>query len=44
MSRVASIPTGTLIAAEKVNGTAVYNADGEKLGSIDGLTIDKVSG
>ena len=28
----------------KVAGTAVYNANGDKLGSIDDLIIDKVSG
>ena len=44
MSEATSITTGTLIAAEKVNGTNVYNADGEKLGSIDDIMIDKVSG
>lgn len=34
----------TVISSERVEGTAVYNADGEKLGSIDDLMIDKVSG
>lgn len=32
------------ISSDKVEGTAVYNADGEKLGSIDDLVIDKRSG
>ena len=32
------------ILSSKVAGTAVYNASGEKLGSIDDLVIDKVSG
>ena len=36
--------SGTLIAAEKVNGTNVYNLAGDKLGSIDDIMIDKVSG
>src|SRR5664279_4331448 len=44
VSEATSITTGTLIAAEKVHGTNVYNADGEKLGSIDDIMIDKVSG
>jgi sporulation protein YlmC with PRC-barrel domain len=39
-----SITSGTLIAAEKVNGTNVYNPAGEKLGSVDDIMIDKVSG
>ena len=33
-----------VISSEKVEGTAVYNPDGEKLGSIDDLIIDKRSG
>ena len=44
VSEATSIATGTLIAAKKVSGTAVYSADGEKLGRIDDLMIDKVSG
>ena len=44
MSEIASITSGTLIAAEKVNGTNVYNLAGDKLGSIDDIMIDKVSG
>ncbi|WP_457419899.1 PRC-barrel domain-containing protein [Roseateles sp. P5_E7] len=32
------------ISSSKVEGTAVYNLAGEKLGSIDDLTIDKRSG
>src|SRR5580765_2957200 len=32
------------ISSTKVSGTAVYNANGDKLGSIDDLIIDKVSG
>jgi sporulation protein YlmC with PRC-barrel domain len=34
----------TVISSERVEGTSVYNADGEKLGSIDDLMIDKRSG
>jgi hypothetical protein len=44
MSETASITSGTLIAAEKVNGTNVYNLAGDTLGSIDDIMIDKVSG
>ena len=44
MSETTSITSGTLIAAEKVNGTNVYNQAGDKLGSIDDIMIDKVSG
>ena len=36
--------TSTLIAAEKVKGTRVYNADDENLGEIYDLMIDKRSG
>jgi hypothetical protein len=38
------ITSGTLIAAEKVEGTDVYNLQGEKLGTVDDIMIDKVSG
>jgi hypothetical protein len=44
MSETASITSGTLIAAEKVNGTNVYDLAGDKLGSVDDIMIDKVSG
>jgi sporulation protein YlmC with PRC-barrel domain len=33
-----------LISSSKVEGTAVYNVEGEKLGSVDCLMIDKQSG
>jgi len=36
--------TYSLIAADKVEGTAVYDAHGEKMGSIHRLMIDKMSG
>jgi sporulation protein YlmC with PRC-barrel domain len=35
---------GRLIAASKVNGTAVYNPAGDKLGSIYDVMLDKISG
>jgi len=36
--------TGNLIASDKVQGTGVYNAAGDNLGSIHDLMIDKPSG
>ncbi|WP_439534754.1 PRC-barrel domain-containing protein [Polymorphobacter sp.] len=36
--------TGNLISADKVEGTAVYNAAGDKLGTVDSIMIDKVRG
>jgi sporulation protein YlmC with PRC-barrel domain len=35
---------GQIISSDKVEGSAVYNPVGDKLGSIDDLMIDKVSG
>lgn len=40
-------PTPTshaVISSERVEGTAVYSEHGDKLGSIDDLMIDKISG
>ena len=36
--------TGRLIASNKVEGTAVYGRDGERLGSIYNFMVDKFSG
>ena len=36
--------TGNLIASDKVQGTNVYNATGDNLGSIHDIMIDKPSG
>lgn len=36
--------TGSLIAASKVEGTSVYNRQGESLGTVYDLMIDKRSG
>jgi PRC-barrel domain len=36
--------TFDLISADKVEGTAVYNRAGEKLGTVDKIMIDKTSG
>jgi hypothetical protein len=44
MDDATTVTSGNLIAAEKVNGTAVYNLSGEKLGSVEDIMIDKVSG
>ena len=44
MAEATSITSGTLIAADKVKGTNVYNLAGDKLGSVDDIMIDKVSG
>jgi hypothetical protein len=35
---------GNLIGSDKVEGTAVYGADNEKIGSIERVMIDKISG
>jgi len=34
----------SLIAADRVQGTSVYNPIGEKLGTVEDVMIDKVSG
>ncbi|KGT77146.1 photosystem reaction center subunit H [Bradyrhizobium japonicum] len=36
--------TGNLIGSDKVEGTSVYGADSEHIGSIERLMIDKVGG
>jgi sporulation protein YlmC with PRC-barrel domain len=36
--------TNRLISSEKVAGTAVYNRNGDSLGTVDNLMIDKFSG
>ena len=38
------ITSGSLSAAEKVEGTSVYNLAGEKLGTVEDVMLDKVSG
>jgi sporulation protein YlmC with PRC-barrel domain len=37
------ITSRTLISADKVKGTNVYNLAGDKLGSIDDIMIDRVA-
>ena len=41
---VATDETGRLIASNKVEGTAVYNRAGERLGSVYNFMVDKISG
>ena len=36
--------TGALIGSDKVEGTDVYNPSGDRIGSIDRVMIDKMSG
>ena len=36
--------TVSLIGSDKVEGTAVYGADGQKIGTIERVMIDKISG
>lgn len=43
-TNVATDETTRLIASNKVEGTAVYNTQGEKLGSIHNFMVDKRSG
>ena len=44
MSSVATDETDRLIASNKVEGTAVYNRQGERLGSVYNFMVDKRSG
>lgn len=44
MTEIARDETGTLIAADKVEGTSVFNAEGEKLGTVDTVMLDKRGG
>ena len=39
-----STSSSNVISSDKVEGTSVYNHAGDKLGSIDDLMIDKLSG
>ena len=36
--------TSSLIGSDKVDGTAVYGADQKKIGSVERVMIDKLSG
>jgi len=44
MADETKITDGSLIPSEKVNGTNVYNRRGDKLGYVEDIMIDKVSG
>ena len=44
MTDITKLTDGSLIGAEKVNGTDVYNAKGEKLGEVEELMLDKITG
>jgi sporulation protein YlmC with PRC-barrel domain len=44
MTDATSNTAGNLIAADKVDGTSVYNVAGDKLGTVEDIMIDKVSG
>lgn len=37
-------PPHPLVTADRVNGTTVYGASGEKLGKVEDIAIDKISG
>jgi sporulation protein YlmC with PRC-barrel domain len=42
--RMTTTTMSNVISSDDVEGTTVYNAGGDKLGSIDDLMIDKISG
>lgn len=42
--QVSTSPIHDVISSDRVEGTTVYNAAGDKLGSIEDLMIDKLSG
>jgi sporulation protein YlmC with PRC-barrel domain len=44
MSGTATNETGDLIASDKVEGTAVYDRNGTKLGSVYNFMVEKRSG
>jgi len=44
MATASSSSPKSLITAERVNGTPVFNLAGERIGHIEDLSIDKVSG
>jgi sporulation protein YlmC with PRC-barrel domain len=44
MARATAHPNHQMISSEDVEGTDVYGIDGKKIGEIDHLMIDKVSG
>ena len=44
MTDATKLTDGTLIAAEKVNGNDVYNLEGDKLGEVEDVMLDKFTG
>ena len=44
MARATAHPNHQLISSEDVEGTDVYGVDGKKIGEIDHLMMDKISG
>lgn len=42
--RATGRPEHPLIPAERVNGTTVFNTSGDKIGSVEDIAIDKLSG
>ena len=44
MNELTKISDANLIAADDVNGSDVYNLAGEKLGKIEDIMIDRISG
>lgn len=44
ISDIATDETATLIASNKVEGTAVYNRTGDRLGTVYNFMVDKKSG
>lgn len=43
-SQILDMPINSVISSRRVAGTDVYNAGGERLGTIDDLMIDRVTG
>ncbi|MEN3160970.1 PRC-barrel domain-containing protein [Tistrella mobilis] len=44
MATPATTETSNLISADRVEGTSVYGADGEKIGSVSGVMLNKLNG
>ena len=44
LCKIHPAPSGRVIAADNVQGTGVYDRAGNKLGSVEDIMIDKISG
>jgi len=44
IAEIATDTSGPLIAADRVTGTSVYNRDGDQLGTVDYVMLDRTSG